>query len=522
MENFDFIGENYETEDKKQKILESYDEYQISKLRYLNNTKFPERTKKAYWGHSKKFHSAEKIYGRDLKNFTKEEIENVFRELVHLSPDTVKVIATFCNNYLEYCVSKDEIEANTYTDIKITELNFKISYQTLEEFFEDIYELDCTDVDRAMITLLRYGVKIDNSGSIKWEDVDREKMVLTIHEKDKVLKLPITKQFLMIIDNAKKCNIGMLHGKETPYLEYGYIIKLLKPSDLGYMEVGDIHNKITNLYKRNKLKKINVKNLVKHRIYDLLFEKLEENKKENINNISNDDIGEVLRLIQGESKYGDVFKWNHSFKILSDTKVNYKTREPNKRTKTREKKSEKLPRNIDEPIIINNFIDQEDSAYQNEILDAFNDINDSDVSNYEFKEREKKHLGANNIKGRYPRDNKIGALALKLANYECIFDKEHKYFISNTTSRNYVEAHHIIPMKYYDDFTKSIDNEANIVALCPICHRCLHYGKFEDKKILLKRLYDEHIKNLIKVGLGLKADGTKFKEDDLINMYRNC
>lgn len=381
MENFDFIGEkyNYKTDKEKQEILESYDEYQISKLRYLNNTKFPERTKKAYWGHSKKFHSAEKTYGRDLKNFTKAEIENVFRELVHLSPDTVKVIATFCNKYFEYCVSKGEIEANPYTDIKIKELNFNISYQTLEEFYESIYELECTDVDRAMITLLRYGATTDNAGTIKWSDVDREKMVLNIHEKDKFLKLPITKQFLMIIDNAKKCTIGMLQGKETPYLEYGYIIKLLKPSDLGYMEVGDIHNKITNLYKQKKLKKINVKNLAKHRIYDLLFEKLEKNKKENIDNISNDDIGEVLRLIQGESKYEAVFRWNHSFEILSGTKVNYKTREPNKQLKTMEKKSEKLPLNIDEPIVIHNFIDQEDSAYQNEILDAFN---------YEFKEND--------------------------------------------------------------------------------------------------------------------------------------
>lgn len=114
---------------------------------------------------------------------------------------------------------------------------------------------------------------------------------------------------------------------------------------------------------------------------------------------SNDDIGEVLRLIQGESEYGTVFRWNHSFEILSGTKVKYKTREPNKQIKTSEKKSEKLPLNIDEPIIMHNFTYQEDSAYQNEILDVFNEINDMDLFNYEFKEREKNNLEIIILKG---------------------------------------------------------------------------------------------------------------------------
>ena len=77
-------------------------------------------------------------------------------------------------------------------------------------------------------------------------------------------------------------------------------------------------------------------------------------------------------------------------------------------------------------------------------------------------------------------------------------------------------------MKYYDDFEKSIDNEANIVALCPNCHRQLHYGKFEDKKELLIALYEKNIDNLFDAGLDTKIDGTKFEKNDLIDMYKHC
>lgn len=70
------------------------------------------------------------------------------------------------------------------------------------------------------------------------------------------------------------------------------------------------------------------------------------------------------------------------------------------------------------------------------------------------------------------RDPRTGRRALQLANFQCELDSEHKTFISNTNLENYVEAHHLIPIKYYysDEFKYSIDNDANIVALCPNCH----------------------------------------------------
>ena len=49
-------------------------------------------------------------------------------------------------------------------------------------------------------------------------------------------------------------------------------------------------------------------------------------------------------------------------------------------------------------------------------------------------------------------------------------------------NESYVEYHHLIPFSEYD----GPDHNLNILALCPMCHRKLHYLKQEDKR----ELYD--------------------------------
>lgn len=52
-----------------------------------------------------------------------------------------------------------------------------------------------------------------------------------------------------------------------------------------------------------------------------------------------------------------------------------------------------------------------------------------------------------------------------------------------------------------DKFKSSIDVYANIICLCPICHRQLHYGLCEDKTKLLKEIYFSHSERLYHSGL---------------------
>ncbi|GGC98679.1 MrcB family domain-containing protein [Undibacterium terreum] len=89
---------------------------------------------------------------------------------------------------------------------------------------------------------------------------------------------------------------------------------------------------------------------------------------------------------------------------------------------------------------------------------------------------------------KYQRDAKRAANALKRAGFKCEIDSTHPSFISEKTGKNYVEAHHLIPMGMQSQFAFSLDVEGNIVALCPACHKKLHYGQFADKTSDLKKL----------------------------------
>ena len=65
---------------------------------------------------------------------------------------------------------------------------------------------------------------------------------------------------------------------------------------------------------------------------------------------------------------------------------------------------------------------------------------------------------------------------MEIAEYKCEISPQHITFTSKNTGHFYMEGHHAIPMRHQDKFTKSLDVYANIVCLCPICHRLLHYG----------------------------------------------
>lgn len=110
------------------------------------------------------------------------------------------------------------------------------------------------------------------------------------------------------------------------------------------------------------------------------------------------------------------------------------------------------------------------------------------------------------------RDAQKAANAKAKANYLCEFNDEHHTFKSKTTQENYVEAHHLIPMQLQPKFFYSLDIEANIVALCPICHRRIHHATDEEKIEIITKLYNERIERLKKCNIYIELN-------DLINFY---
>ena len=88
----------------------------------------------------------------------------------------------------------------------------------------------------------------------------------------------------------------------------------------------------------------------------------------------------------------------------------------------------------------------------------------------------------------YPRSAQVVSNALYNADYKCELNCETELFLRKNSQINYTEGHHLIPLCYQNDFEYSLDVEANLVSLCPNCHRHLHYG--DDITELLRSLYE--------------------------------
>ena len=136
------------------------------------------------------------------------------------------------------------------------------------------------------------------------------------------------------------------------------------------------------------------------------------------------------------------------------------------------------------------LINQDDN---NDIIST-NDIDTKEKYNPSFSPVKIKKRTS---KGRiiYSRDHSKAKGMIKYSNYKCNIDPNHESFISKNGSQ-YMEAHHLIPLSVQEKFTNSLDIDANIICLCPTCHKKLHYGKhingeleqlFNNRKELLKK-----------------------------------
>lgn len=81
-----------------------------------------------------------------------------------------------------------------------------------------------------------------------------------------------------------------------------------------------------------------------------------------------------------------------------------------------------------------------------------------------------------------------------------------KQGLIQSTHKPYIEGHHIIPMVMQPSFDHSLDVYANIICLCPICHRKIHLGIKEDRKDMLKEIYDQRGGRFEKSGLRVTGD----------------
>jgi len=101
------------------------------------------------------------------------------------------------------------------------------------------------------------------------------------------------------------------------------------------------------------------------------------------------------------------------------------------------------------------------------------------------------------------RSIETAATAIWNADHKCENDPTHMTFQSAKSLKNFVEAHHLIPMEFQADFEHSIDVPENVISLCPTCHRAFHFSEKSSQSELIDKFFDQRKDALIGRGLSL-------------------
>lgn len=136
---------------------------------------------------------------------------------------------------------------------------------------------------------------------------------------------------------------------------------------------------------------------------------------------------------------------------------------------------------LSDPLLQSSVDDPEDDRFQRDVSDSL-----PSISNHGPKIRPQPVVGSSGLV--WPRDPSVAREALIRAAYLCEADPAHKTFVSSVTGQNYVEAHHLIPMSRQGEVNVSLDVVANIVSLCPTCHRAIHHAEAPHREDLADSL----------------------------------
>lgn len=106
----------------------------------------------------------------------------------------------------------------------------------------------------------------------------------------------------------------------------------------------------------------------------------------------------------------------------------------------------------------------------------------------------------------WKRSEIIKQQVLKAANYTCEINNNHHTFVVAGTLHSYMEGHHSIPMSLQEKFNTSLDVYSNIICVCPVCHRLLHYAGKTEKKPVLEKIYYDRADRLAQSGIRVSHD----------------
>ena len=311
------------------------DEYQKNKVEWLLDSNYNYETKRSYYSVlDSRVHALEIALNKDLYKFTQVEIEDIIKSVNSFSLQTAQALFSIINSYIQWTVeigmnSKGENPCSKIIIKDVVNVNsnaLKELYTTKEEFYNNIMSLEGSIIDKTIIMLLRYGVRLVDIPSLRYENVNEDDMTLEVENEGDILNIPIDDLLLKCIKECKSTDeYERLSNKRdtiTRYLDFGYIIKV---TEKGYNRSGEeminprtIHTRIKKLFDENGLQKINVNSLKNMAIFDILLDIYEENGK-----LTFEDADNVIKIfdnIDNNNLKVKSFRIRELFTLISDIK----------------------------------------------------------------------------------------------------------------------------------------------------------------------------------------------------------
>ena len=219
----EFVGKSYKTEEEKNKILKTYDEFVLNKLSILNDTYSNANTQLSYFIYYQNFfHQEEVIKNKDVMYFTTQEIKELLISLVDTKPASRGAFLSFINNYLNYCIERGYITINNASSIntndikKINKKMISVELINLNDFYQLVEEVYAKKTyNRIILPVLfaRYGILgegCEDICNLCFEDIDVQNHLVRIKKNKNVILLPVDEKFIRWAYKASENDTGVI------------------------------------------------------------------------------------------------------------------------------------------------------------------------------------------------------------------------------------------------------------------------------------------------------------------------
>lgn len=155
---------------------------------------------------------------------------------------------------------------------------------------------------------------------------------------------------------------------------------------------------------------------------------------------------------------------------------------------------------------------ENDESYEDKV-DAIKEDNvNRDVANGAHKVAPVP-IDATKISKKYKRNPLLGKIAIQNAYYCCEKSARHETFISEKTKKNFMEAHHLVPVKYQQEiwikYHINVDCIENILSLCPNCHRAFHNGTDKVRSEMIECMYEKLLPRYKSINFNITVEEIK-------------